>query len=51
VLPALFVVGAAALTLSLWLARPLRSSVGLGLILFGLVLYRYWRNKGASKIR
>ena len=45
VLPALFITGAAALTISLWLARPLRSSIGLGLILFGLVFYSYWRGK------
>lgn len=45
VLPALFIAGAIALTTSLWLARPLRSSIGLGLILFGLVFYRYWRGK------
>lgn len=44
VLPALFIAGAAALTISLWLARPFRSSIGLGLILFGLLFYRHWRN-------
>ncbi|HWF38944.1 MAG TPA: amino acid permease [Candidatus Acidoferrales bacterium] len=48
VLPALFIAGAIALTTSLWLARPLRSSIGLGLILFGLVFYRYWRGKPAE---
>jgi APA family basic amino acid/polyamine antiporter len=45
VLPALFIAGALALTISLWIARPLRSSIGLGLILLGLLFYRYWRSK------
>ena len=43
--PALFVAGAIALTIRLWFARPIRSTIGLGLILFGLVFYRYWRDR------
>ena len=45
-LPAIFIAGAIALTLSLWIARPVRSSIGLALILFGLLFYRYWRPGG-----
>ncbi|HWW50928.1 MAG TPA: amino acid permease [Verrucomicrobiae bacterium] len=45
VVPALFVVGAIALTASLWLARPVRSSIGVALTLLGLVFYRQWRNR------
>jgi basic amino acid/polyamine antiporter, APA family len=45
VLPALFIAGAVALTVSLWIARPVRSSIGLGLTLFGLIFYRYWATK------
>jgi APA family basic amino acid/polyamine antiporter len=45
VVPLLFVLGAVALTVSLWIARPVRSSLGLVLILFGLVFYRYWRGR------
>ena len=45
ILPALFIAGAIALTASLWIARPVRSTVGLALILFGLVFYRYWSAK------
>ncbi len=41
--PALFVIGAFALTVNLWLDRPVRSSLGLALILFGLIFYRRWR--------
>jgi APA family basic amino acid/polyamine antiporter len=42
VLPAIFVIGAAALTVNLYIQRPGRSSLGLALILFGLVFYRRW---------
>jgi APA family basic amino acid/polyamine antiporter len=45
VLPALFVAGSLALTVSLWIARPVRSTIGLALILLGLVFYRHWRDK------
>jgi APA family basic amino acid/polyamine antiporter len=41
--PALFVIGALALTVNLWLELPVRSSIGLLLILSGLVFYRKWR--------
>ena len=44
-LPAIFIAGAIALTLSLWIARPVRSSIGLALILLGLLFYRYWRSR------
>jgi APA family basic amino acid/polyamine antiporter len=50
VVPLLFVFGAIALTISLWIARPIRSSLGLMLILFGLVFYRYWRAKGNVRV-
>jgi APA family basic amino acid/polyamine antiporter len=43
VFPVLFVLGAAALTMNLWLERPVRSSIGLVLILAGLIFYRDWR--------
>lgn len=48
VVPALFVLGAMALTISLWLARPVRSTIGLALILVGLVFYRAWNKKNAA---
>lgn len=43
--PVIFVIGAAALAISLWLARPIRSSIGLALILSGLFFYRSWRSE------
>jgi APA family basic amino acid/polyamine antiporter len=43
--PVLFVAGATALTITLWIARPVRSSLGLALILSGLFFYRHWQKK------
>src|SRR5262249_24264451 len=41
--PGLFVVGAVALTVNIWLDRPGRSSIGLLLILAGLPFFRHWQ--------
>jgi basic amino acid/polyamine antiporter, APA family len=46
--PALFVFGALALTINLWIVRPGRSTVGLLLILAGLPFYRYWTKGNAN---
>jgi APA family basic amino acid/polyamine antiporter len=43
--PVIFIAGATALTITLWLARPVRSSIGLALILSGLFFYRSWQEK------
>jgi amino acid transporter len=40
--PAIFVLGALALTINIWIERPGRSSIGLLLILVGLPFYRHW---------
>ena len=48
VVPALFILGSLALTINLWLERPIRSSIGLVLILFGLVFYRHWQRTAAA---
>jgi amino acid transporter len=42
VVPVLFIVGALALSASLWIARPIRCSIGLAVILSGLYFYRIW---------
>jgi APA family basic amino acid/polyamine antiporter len=47
--PGLFVLGALALTVNLWLVRPGRSSIGLLLILAGLPFYRYWQHKSTPQ--
>jgi basic amino acid/polyamine antiporter, APA family len=41
--PGVFVAGALALTLNLWLDRPGRSTMGILLILAGLPFYRWWQ--------
>ncbi|HWG59165.1 MAG TPA: amino acid permease [Candidatus Acidoferrales bacterium] len=51
VVPGLFVLGAIALTVSLWLARPVRSSIGLALILLGLIFYRFWSRRRRDLVR
>ncbi len=48
--PGLFVASALALTVNIWRERPLRSSIGLLLILLGLVFYRHWRRKAAPDL-
>jgi APA family basic amino acid/polyamine antiporter len=49
VVPGLFVAGALALTVGIWIARPFRSSIGLALILSGLIFYRHWRANNRSE--
>jgi basic amino acid/polyamine antiporter, APA family len=43
--PAIFVLGALALTISIWIQRPVRSSIGLALMCSGLLFYQYWRKR------
>jgi APA family basic amino acid/polyamine antiporter len=50
VVPALFVAGALALTVNIWIERPVRSSIGLGLILSGLFFYRAWRDRSVESL-
>ena len=45
VVPALFVIGAVALTVNSLIAMPVRSSIGLALILTGLIFYVPWRKR------
>ena len=49
VVPGLFVLGAFALTVNIWLERPLRSSIGLAIILCGLPFYRFWSHRRAHQ--
>ena len=46
--PGIFVAGALALTVNVWINRPGRSSIGLLLILAGLPFYRYWRQRSVQ---
>jgi len=46
--PGVFVAGALALTVSSWLERPGRSSIGLLLIAAGLPFYRHWAKRAST---
>jgi APA family basic amino acid/polyamine antiporter len=46
--PGLFVAGALALTFNIWLGSPIRSSIGLLLILAGLPFYKNWTRQNAT---
>jgi APA family basic amino acid/polyamine antiporter len=48
VVPGLFVAGALALTVNIWIQRPVRSSIGLAMILSGLFFYRLWSGKSEN---
>jgi len=47
--PAVFVIGAVALTVNLYVQRPVRSTIGLLLILTGLPFYCCWRRRAATR--
>ncbi len=46
--PGAFVAGAVALTVNLWLDRPVRCTIGLVLMFGGLIFYRYWKKALAA---
>ncbi len=48
VVPGIFVACALALTVNLWIERPVRSSIGLLLILAGLPFYRWWSRSASA---
>ncbi len=43
--PILFLLSGLAMTINLWVNRPVRSSIGLGIILLGLPFYFHWRKR------
>jgi APA family basic amino acid/polyamine antiporter len=43
--PLLFGIAACAIAVNLWLVRPVRSSVGLAIILLGVPFFHYWRKQ------
>jgi basic amino acid/polyamine antiporter, APA family len=51
VVPGIFVGGAFALTLNLFIQRPVRSTIGLLLILVGLPFYYFWRQHAPATVR
>lgn len=46
--PLIFAGGAFAMTANLWLAQPVRSSIGLAVILLGMPFFHYWRRRVRS---
>jgi basic amino acid/polyamine antiporter, APA family len=46
--PGIFVTGALALTVNIWINSPVRCSIGLLLILAGLPFYRHWHSRTAT---
>jgi basic amino acid/polyamine antiporter, APA family len=48
--PGLFVAGALALTINIWIQRPGRSTIGLLLILAGLPFYKFWAGLEKSAV-
>jgi basic amino acid/polyamine antiporter, APA family len=46
--PLIFLIAAVALTLNLWMVRPVRSSLGLAVILLGIPFFYYWRKARPS---
>ena len=48
VVPIIFILGALALTVDVLVQKPLRSAIGLGVMLIGLPLYAHWRKRMAG---
>jgi amino acid transporter len=46
--PLIFLIAAVALTVNLWMVRPVRSSLGLAVILGGIPFFYYWRKSCSS---
>jgi APA family basic amino acid/polyamine antiporter len=49
--PLVFVIAALALTVNLWIERPVRSSLGLLVILTGVPFYYSWRGRERGGLR
>jgi APA family basic amino acid/polyamine antiporter len=49
--PIVFSISAFAISINLWLVRPVRSSIGLVVILLGLPFFYYWRKRKQSNER
>ena len=50
-IPIIFIVGALSVALSLWFERPVRSSLGLAVVLSGLLFLPFWRSRNGTKLQ
>ncbi len=48
--PLIFLAAAVALTVNLWMVRPVRSSLGLGVILLGIPFFYRWRKRPGAVV-
>jgi len=48
VVPIIFILGALALTVDVLVQKPLRSAIGLGVMLIGLPLYAHWCKRASA---
>jgi APA family basic amino acid/polyamine antiporter len=48
--PVLFGIAACVIAINLWLARPVRSSIGLAVIMLGIPFFYYWRRRAAERL-
>jgi basic amino acid/polyamine antiporter, APA family len=48
--PVLFGIAACAIAIHLWLVRPVRSSIGLAVIMLGLPFFHYWHRRAAESL-
>jgi APA family basic amino acid/polyamine antiporter len=48
--PLIFVIAAVALTVNLWMLRPVRSTLGLAVILLGIPFYYRWQKEKSSEV-
>jgi basic amino acid/polyamine antiporter, APA family len=46
--PLIFCTAAFAISVNLWLLQPVRSSIGLAIILLGVPFFHYWRRRGVT---
>ena len=49
--PLIFATASFAISANLWLVRPVRSSVGLMIILLGIPFFYYWRRRSVTSSR
>ena len=49
--PLIFATASFAISINLWLVRPVRSSVGLMIILLGIPFFYYWRRRSLTSSR